>query len=166
MAAEFRGISPLTYEEMGIPEWYHHHGWKMRLRELDLITPRLRIEGCAAAVTILSTNTYEKTRLESPWFVDWRVNQCTPTEEIVQGRRRFGNKELTAAFGLTDEQFYTTSWMLNRYQGTTAAQGLFIRFEDYLNIPGPGTGHDGDPNVSILLDREIKKAVQQLLTKG
>lgn len=150
---------------MGFPDWYHHHGWKMDLKGLDVAGCKLIIAGSAAEVIISSTNQYKERELESPWFVDWRVTECTPTEEIVRGRRRFRDDHLAAAFGLSDEQFYTTPWMLHRYQGTTAAQGLFIRYEDYLNIPGPGTGHDGDPNVSILLDEKIITAVGRLLKR-
>jgi len=32
-----------------------------------------------------------------------------------------------------------------------------------LNIPCPGTGHDGDPNVSVYIEESIQRAIEQLL---
>jgi len=56
-------------------------------------------------------------------------------------------------------------WLIERYGGTVAAQGEFFRCGSYLNIPHPGTGYQGDPNLSILLDYSIRLAVMQLLSK-
>jgi hypothetical protein len=54
-------------------------------------------------------------------------------------------------------------WLLDRYGGDSAAQGFYIRWRNCLNIPCPGTGHDGDPNISVTLSDDIKEAVRQLL---
>lgn len=48
-------------------------------------------------------------------------------------------------------------------QEAPTKQGAFIRYGNFLNIPSPGTGHDGDPNISILIDGPIRRAVRQLL---
>ncbi len=55
------------------------------------------------------------------------------------------------------------SWLVGRYGGNSAVQSKFIRWGNFLNIPCPGTGHDGDPNVSIYVTDEIREAVRKLL---
>ena len=81
-------------------------------------------------------------------------------------------KNLRCAFGLSDEEDYDGSratflpWRntnIERYGGTCFYQGVFLRYEYFLNIPGPGTGNDGNPNISVELDDGIKNAVRQLL---
>lgn len=47
-----------------------------------------------------------------------------------------------------------------------ARPGAFIRQGRYLNIPGPGTGLIGDPNISIRLKPEIVAAVSKMLHKS
>lgn len=76
-----------------------------------------------------------------------------------------GNQIVAAAFGLTDylPMQLPGDFLLEKYGGDVACQFLFIRWQDYLNIPGPGTGHDGDPNISIKLTDEIKEAIRALL---
>ena len=53
--------------------------------------------------------------------------------------------------------------MIALYGGSEAVPGKFIRYERWLNIPCPGSGVDGDPNVSIELHDEIKDAVRRLI---
>lgn len=53
--------------------------------------------------------------------------------------------------------------MIRRYGGTTADQGRFIRYNRFLNIPGPGTGHDGDSNISVEIRSEMQDAVAAFL---
>jgi len=64
----------------------------------------------------------------------------------------------------------TPDWMQHRY-GTQVGpvvgrQGKFIRHDNYLNIPGPGVGHDGDSNVSVELDAGIVDAILDLVDSG
>jgi hypothetical protein len=70
---------------------------------------------------------------------------------------------LKSAFGIHEANGYASDWLLNEFGGTCASQGKFLRYKDYLNIPGPGTGHDGDSNVSIELDRSIQTAARDLM---
>lgn len=53
--------------------------------------------------------------------------------------------------------------MLDRFGGTVARQGIFIRWRDFMNIPGPGTGGDGDANISVMITGEIKEAIKTIL---
>lgn len=138
------------------PWWWHHHGIGMRLRETDLIAGKIVIAGSAAEVIIArgSSDSYS---------VDWKVIHYEPIQEQASGRVWMNRWQLSVAFGLEDWVDEFSEWLIDRYGGTVACRGTFLRYEKYLNIPCPGTGYDGDPNVSIMLDEEIKEAVRQEL---
>ena len=146
---------------MGHPDWWHHHGTKMRVEELR---PKLLvISGSAASVKI-----YPKAETEDEgWYVKWKVVFSVDCQ--VNGRTWMSTENLECAFGLSNREggeYWDAyrNWMIDRFGGECAYQGAFIRWRDYLNIPGPGMGHDGDPNVSIDLDAEINQAVQKLIS--
>ncbi|MCC7004577.1 hypothetical protein IT397_01525 [Candidatus Nomurabacteria bacterium] len=145
-----------------MPIWHHHHSSKMQVEKLDKENRCLIISGSAAKVTI------RRASLVIPgakgWFVDWEVVQCRPYEEGVRGRSKFDDKDLAAAFGLSNDSGKFGSWLIEEFGADVADQGKFIRWEKFLNIPGPGTGHDGDPNVSVEISDDIKSAVQTLLS--
>lgn len=145
----------------GYPIWYHHHGDKMRQVCLD--HQQLVIEGSAARVIITKASTiYPRAK---GWFVDYEVVQYQPYDEMVRGRRRFDDEDLAAAFALTDslgERDYG-EWIVERFGGSSANQGKYLRYRCCLNIPGPGIGCDGDANVSIDIKEDMQKAVAQLL---
>ncbi|MBI2052554.1 MAG: hypothetical protein HYT38_02685 [Candidatus Sungbacteria bacterium] len=144
------------------PVWCHHHGAKMRVEQVDPQNHILIISGSAAEVTI------RKASSMSPdvegWFVDWEVVQERPYGTGVRGRSWFSDKDLAAAFGLSDDSGVFGDWLIDQFGADSAEQGKYIRWKGFLNIPCPGTGHDGDPNVSIHLDDEIRNAVQQLFS--
>jgi len=72
-------------------------------------------------------------------------------------------EDINAAFGLSDECSDLGQGMLDEWGGGVALPGSFIRHATYLNIPGPGTGHDGDANISVKLWEETKEGVVRLL---
>jgi len=160
------GDSAACYEpeiNMYLPVWCHHHCGKMRVTEQNPEAGTLTIAGSAAKVTITRASTiFPKS---TGWLVNWEVIQCRPRREIVRGRRQFNDDRLAAAFGLIEHSGWGDHELLKRFGGHSAEWGLYIRWRDYLNIPCPGTGHDGDPNVSIELNDEIKKAVHALLKR-
>jgi len=129
----------------------------MRVEEFDSGNHLLVIAGSAARVRI----TRRATTVDEGWFVDWEVVQTQ--QEKVNGRVIFTSDDLRAAFGLSEESGRFGDWLIKRFGADSAAQGRYIRWKNFLNIPCPGTGHDGDPNVSIHFDEEIQDAVRQLL---
>ena len=143
------------------PDWCHHHGAKMVVVSLDPLNEILVIAGSAAKVTIQKASCVFPGK--QGWFVDWEVVQCRPLEEGARGRVLFSDADLAAAFGLSDRSGKFGGWLIARYGADVAEQGKYIRWQQFLNIPCPGTGHDGDPNVSIHIDGKIRDAVCQLL---
>ena len=138
------------------PSWRHHHATKMRLTAVGINNDFLLIQGSAAEVRIART--------ALGWSVRWRIKQSKG--EGVSGRVIFSKECLQRAFGLDDQPFQFGGSIAKQFNATTGYQGAFIRQGIYLNIPGPGTGHDGDPNVSLDLDEKITAAVKGLLFEG
>jgi hypothetical protein len=120
---------------------------------------------------VLSDSRVEMTinRVENDkWKVEWQLVHAWGDDT---GCRAFDDQELASAFGISDRSDQYSDWMLQRFGGTCAHQGLFIRYNEFLCIPGPGTGHDGSPEVSMILydgsgeGGEIRQAVEQLLSR-
>jgi len=91
-------------------------------------------------------------------------------QEKTNGSVIFPDQVLLAAFCLTDDPGVGvdwSQWLLDQYGGDLAIQGRFIHWTSqhttFLNIPCPGTGHDGDPNISLEVTPEIKDAIRQLV---
>ncbi len=169
------GISTLDREMWGLdanfppapesngwmPMWCHPHANKMMLVREDqeeYDSNKLKIKGIAAEVSISDFR-----QGSDYWAVDWKVVQSR--NEFSQGRILMRTQNLERAFGLSDEPGRYGIAILKKYGGTTAHQGAYIRYQNFLNIPGPGTGHDGDPNVSIDLYDDMKEAVRKFISK-
>lgn len=161
------------------PAWWHHRGEKMTVTFLDTVNTVLELTASAASVTIKELEVepvWQKPLLrkkaasaqtpivyKTEWIVRWQVVQ-TVNLDFVNGQARFFTEELRAAFGIQPlPRELSHMWLIQQYGADDARQKLFIRRGPYLNIPCPGTGHDGDPNVSIYVTDEIKAAVEQLL---
>ncbi len=145
-------IQPVLVQE-GRPDWCHGHNRKMTLVAVGLCKDFFVLQGSAAELVVRREGIY--------WNVSWCVLHSASEES--KGRRMFTREDLEQAFGASDNVHDWDKGVLIKYGGTTARQGQFIRYMDWLNIPCPGTGHDGDPNVSIQLDEKMKDAVMNLL---
>lgn len=142
-----------------IPVWCHHHCSKMRVTPTDGSQDKVVIAGSVATLTITRGPDSSRTNFVINWEIIWsgvgeKVNGCVWMSKI----------NLKTAFGLR------CGWcpeegrqLINAYGGEAAFPGQFIRWKNFLNIPGPGTGHDGDPNISVKLDEEIIAAVRRFL---
>ena len=147
---------------MGHPDWWHNRGHKMKLKLIDRRRFTLKIEGSAAMVEI--RRIIPIVASEKPgWLVSWEVIQHVAHDEVVHGKRLFSDDELAAAFGLSGNMGRYGTWVIERYGADVAEQGTYIRYRNFLNIPCPGTGHDGDPNVSVYIDEDILDAVSGFL---
>ena len=141
------------------PKWWHHHGSKMRVKEFCSGQKTLVLAGSAATVQIMPWPI--EGQKPEPWGVEWEVKQSR--NEKANGRVFMNDKQLAGAFGLAEYRDELSQSILRDFPAECAHQGKFIRQGEYLNIPGPGTGHDGDPNASIQINGEIKAAVGALL---
>lgn len=143
--------------EISMPVWCHHHGSKMRIENFSKGNHLLVIAGSAARVRI----TRRATTVDEGWFVDWEI--IWSQQEKINGRVIFKSDDLRAAFGLTEDSGKYGGWLIKQFGADSAEQGKYIREGNFLNIPCPGSGHDGDPNISIHIDEEIQNAIGQLL---
>lgn len=142
---------------MSEPVWYHTRGSKIGVEKFDDRNKLLVLSGSAACVRI----TRCARTVDEGWYVDWEVRYSQ--QEKAGGRIVLSSPELSAAFGLTAETGEWSGWLIQRFGADSAKHGRYIRWEKFLNIPSPGTGRDGDPNISIYLREEIQHAIQQLL---
>lgn len=136
-------LTPPLYEH---PTWWHPRGSKMRVIPGEF-EGELLIQSSAAKLKI--SRDPEKQR----WNVDWKIRHTKNC--YSQGRTEWQDDEFDGAFGLTDSEHLHGGHVLKRFGGDSAEQGGYIRWKNFLNIPNPGTGHDYDPNVSLLLKKEI-----------
>lgn len=137
------------------PKWWHHYGMKMKL--VECTENSIEIEGSAAWLGII------KAKYEKGWIANWRINHGAHVSE-VSGAAWFSDDDLRRAFALRDDIPKFGDWLIKQYGGTTASQGCFIRYRNFLNIPCPGTGHDGDPNISLELSPETQEAVSKIMS--
>lgn len=114
-----------------------------------------------------ATSPYEKTLIlksnavevkihptQGGWLVEYEIKHGPDT--YSKGAVWMSGYDLKTAFNLSDRCDETFGQgLIDSHGGDVAFQGRYIRYEKCLNIPGPGTGHDGDPNVSIYVDNQI-----------
>lgn len=147
----------------GPPDWYNQHGWKMELQSPDIFNggPCDLVIGNGVVAILRIARVAKRPK----YVIDWRVAHdggidCPHTG----GRIETNPVELARMFRLSDERGDDTDeWLTQRYGGTVGVQGKFLRSGRYLNIPCPGTGHDGDPNISVFVTDEIRDAVGAML---
>lgn len=98
----------------------------------------------------------------------WHLNHSGGIDmPYTAGRIEVDARELKRMFAFIDGAEEDSLWLLKQYRGTAAAQGKFLRQNRYLNIPGPGTGRDGDANLSVFVSDEIMTGVRaMLISKG
>jgi len=139
------------------PVWWHPNG--MRMRPLsDLQRHSLQIVSDRATLTISPDKEPHKHRV---WVLAFEINRVTAFS--LKTQLKIPEKTLCLAFALRDDPDSSDEWLTGHYGADSAIPGYYIRSGDYLNIPGPGTGRDGDSNLSILLDNDIRALLEQLL---
>lgn len=140
-----------------MPVWWHHHGTKLRPDKsgFDGRNKTLTLKASAAEVLIQAAAD------GGGWRIDYEIRHSSDT--LITGRLWMSDANLRTAFGLSNEcEAEFGQCIIDAHGGDVACQGRYIRCGNWLNLPGPGTGHDGDANVSILLDEEIKEAIGKL----
>jgi hypothetical protein len=90
------------------------------------------------------------------WFLVHSTGQ-------IEGNIKMSRAEVRVAFGLAAQTEDRT--FAKKFNADAASPGRFIRRGSYLNLPMPGTGVDGDPNISVYISPEIRLAIQALLAE-
>jgi hypothetical protein len=149
-----RGIETRDPElgRFGMPVWFHHHGHKMKNVRID--------DNRHLAIWSHHDIAVEISKVDQQYLVCWKIKHILGW---ATGTVSYTVDELRSAFGLSEDSGDFGGWLIDRFGADVAEQGKFIRWKDFLNIPCPGTGNDGDPNLSIELSDEIKDAVEELL---
>lgn len=151
----------------GFPSWWHPAGGRLTVKPSDSYCRQLVLTNDTgkAWLRICQHSAPE----ENLWKISWKVIHRFDSED-TGGIIFFSSKELKTAFALIEGlgvgSGLKENCLLNIYGGDKIVQGKFIRYTEnftvYLNIPCPGTGQDGDPNLSILVTDEIREAVRKL----
>ncbi len=95
------------------------------------------------------------------WQIEYSV-QYGPCESDG-GRRIWDTEMLATAFGVKFSKQYARTYIARKVGASYGKQGQFVLLRHHLNVPMPGTGNDGDPNVSVHLSDEIQEAVASLI---
>ena len=96
------------------------------------------------------------------WEVRWIMFDKGPGNEVY-GTRIFNPVELATAFDLHRDLVKTDDLFTAHYNAEYGIPGKFIRKGQFLCIPCPGTGVDGDPNMSIFLFPFIKQNITEFI---
>lgn len=154
--ADYSTIGPMGHHSP--PRWWHSHGNKLRLTD-GIARQWQTIESSAAKLIV--------TRYKSVWRLQWQISHAGAKS---QGEATVSTIGLKLMFGLqVSRKDLATSmpchWMVEDYGAEFGSQRLFIRWGRYLNLPHPGTRHDGDPNLSLYVTEEIQEAIWALINE-
>ncbi len=147
------------------PSWWSAKGINMKVDGVVLERgkhPIVNIAiGSAARVSIFQCGSRR-----GDFEVQYHIEHCDGSHSA--GNIIMDRADLARAFGLINgfgQGFSHGGAALREmgYELDAASQGKYVRLGDYLNIPHPGTGLVGDPNVSVEIKPEMKSAIQALL---
>ena len=145
------------------PIWWSTKGDKMDIEELNVPGKCLILTASVARFEIR----YAVGRPDFPWTITWRIIHAwggsIENSECDRGCRWMNDFELGAAFGLANNVVVGDLPGDPRLIPDVFIQGKAIRLGSHLNIPHPGTGQQGDPNISIRVTPEITEGVRRLL---
>lgn len=133
------------------PSWYHCNGGKISQIGINSANSPTR------KVLVLGSNSIGikiyRDHQGTGYLITYEIHHRNdiPT---TWGKISMSEIEIQKAFGLSGE-----------CDGEDEQQipGKYIKHGSYLNIPGSGTGKDGDPNVSIYLDEALVSNVRAFL---
>ncbi len=133
------------------PKWFNPSGDDARLVERRSKKPSL-----IPSLTIVTSNGSSQLKIRRHttdrrfWHVRWRI--FYKNDARLEGELYWTDDHIRSAFGETSLGIF---WHV--------PGSRFARVGNYLNVPWPGTGNDGDPNMSILLNDTIRAAVKKLI---
>ena len=147
----------MASKQVDCPTWAHKSGDKMVIQGSPM-PPYLHLES-KSGFAELRINWQEDRRC---WTLNWHLFDRGMTA-VSSGNREVTSRELQAAFGLLEAVLPEDSLMNRRSGRDITLRGLFIRQGQWLNMPCPGTGLDGDPNITIFITHEIRREIRRIL---
>ena len=171
--AEQGGVMRSATDTYLNPRWFHLHGRKMRFVPGGSSKDAVVIRSMSGASELI----IKKFSLDGElvWKVEWQV--VLSQHESDTGKRIVQTEWLHRMFDIPPhrgENFVArpvpmfsrkASKFLRDYQGEDGEPGHFIRQFDKLNIPGPGTGHNGSGTISIEITQEMQDAIAVLIDR-
>ena len=136
------------------PRWYHPPVRNVSFIAINERSDKTRNELKLGSLgSVLITIFLHPERIErADYLLIYEIRQ--PSGKFVVGKIEISKIDLKKAFGLSGECDVEDEQQI---------PGKYIKHGSYLNIPGPGTGNDGDPNVSIYLDEALVSNVRAFL---
>ena len=104
-----------------------------------------------------------KSKRKDQWKVRWLIFKKGAGH--IEGQRIFTTTELEIAFSVPHADDLGKEFRFKELPGVMvfAAQGLFFREGSFLNIPCPGSGWDGDPNISVQIYPEMINLIEEFI---
>lgn len=139
------------------PSWFHHHGLELSLGGKPIIQVthenEVVVDSNVAHLQIRPSIT------KGVYQVIWHI--AFSSNESVQGQICLTHSELKEAFDLSSTN--EKSVFAELLNADVGVQGHYIREGKWLNMPAPGNGFDGDPNISVFVTDDLQDAVRKLV---
>lgn len=143
-----------------MPIWFHDFGARMELSEYGVEAGVVIFKSVVEDQAFLSIRRYQE-----KWNIRWSIKFWP--EGFAEGSIFLSKDALYNAFSLHPkfhvyETHHDDVWLLKRFGGTCAKQGEFIRYNDCLNIPGPGTGRGSNSSISLVVTDLVSDKVREV----
>lgn len=150
-------INPLHIQVvLRSPPWWHKRGQEMEIGDFEEWKKTLILSGPCALLSITLVGLVP----DQGWFLHWEIDHGGGSQ--VKGTAFLHNECLKAAFGLVKKTSGYSDILRQKFRADCAEIGEYIRTGNYLNIPSPGSGADGDPNISVYITDEMRECVRKL----
>ncbi|MFC1594812.1 hypothetical protein ACFL3E_00080 [Patescibacteria group bacterium] len=143
-----------------MPVWFHKKGLEMQLSHCS---PEERLVIISSSTANLTIKNRDKS---GTWIIMYTIKHGPgfSREHYTRYHLIFNDDELLRAFVKPSEEEPNLEIGDETILVCTAATaGKFARVDRHLNITCPGTGLNGDPNLSIFVTDEIHYAIIDLL---
>jgi hypothetical protein len=157
MARLLKPTSPNT-RYPGIPDWHHSGSSKLRVTDHSEAHQFMELVSGGSRVTV--------GKFAGPgkgWTIQYELTHGPHSH--TKGQVLLSSAELAWAFALADDCTgqEVDQILLDMYGGDACKVGGYFRSGMHLNVPGPGHGYHGDPNLSILITEEMQRIVRKML---
>lgn len=149
----------------GYPTWYHPGGDKVIIKRHNGTTTPARelVIGSNNLNMTITKDHHSQDNKRDEWVIKYKLNHG-PIRTWTEGFIIMTTQDLKTAFGLSgDCEAEDGQGVLDVCGGDVAKEGKYIRYKEFLNIPGPGHGWDGDANVSIRVGKGMKSQLQEFM---